>query len=162
MSRICSARYGARRCVVGDRAHRAECGFDAAGMRLRRLPGQPARLRVARAATVVPREGIYALAMNASGFFCGLPPKSSVATPAVLPVIALAGSRHTSGAASASRREETKSPICRTMQLIVVSTLDGARLKLLCLCPREGARSRTIRARNMFRSSEGFHDAIAL
>src|SRR5215510_8031694 len=38
-------RVCARRRLVDDRAHRAECGFDAAGMRLQRLSGQPARLR---------------------------------------------------------------------------------------------------------------------
>src|SRR5262249_1584301 len=35
----------ARGRVAGDRAHRAERGFDALGMRLRRVSGQPAGLR---------------------------------------------------------------------------------------------------------------------
>jgi len=38
-------RVRARGRVAGDRAHRAERGFDALGMRLRRVSGQPAGLR---------------------------------------------------------------------------------------------------------------------
>jgi disulfide bond formation protein DsbB len=37
-------RVSARRRVVGHRAHRAERGFDAHGMRFRRLSGQPGRV----------------------------------------------------------------------------------------------------------------------
>ncbi len=47
-----AVRVRARCRLVGDRAHRAERGFDAAGMRLRRVSGQPGRLRTAQARAV--------------------------------------------------------------------------------------------------------------
>src|SRR5262249_55922169 len=45
--RVCT-----RRRVVGDRTHRAERSFDAHGMRLRRLSGQPGRVRASQTGTV--------------------------------------------------------------------------------------------------------------